>query len=89
MTRPTRAQCELMGRPYHTDCCPLTCPEYHPHLPVHCGRLLVDMASIRGGFSAVETAYLLGLDPSRVAQLEHAAVEKLGRNKALRALVEE
>ncbi len=68
-----------MERPYHTDGCPLTCPEYHPHLPVHCGRLLVDMAALRGGFTAKEVGVLLGISTTRVQQLQRVAMRKLSK----------
>ncbi len=83
---PPRSQCELLGRTSHADGCPRTCPEYHPHLPVHCGRLLIDMAAIRGGFTADEAGHLLGLSASRIQQIEKVALRKLGRRGSLRLL---
>ncbi len=68
-----------MERPYHTDGCPLICPEYHPHLPVHCGRLVDDMAALRGGFTAEEVGVLLGISTTRVQQIERVALRKLSR----------
>jgi hypothetical protein len=87
MKTPTRTQCELMGRTSTTDSCPATCPQYHPELPVHCGRLLVDMAALRGGFTAEEAGVLLGLSTTRVQQIERVALRKLSMSTTARTLL--
>lgn len=90
MTRPKRHHCAILDRFDRPERCPTECPEYLGLLvPCHCGRLLVEMAAARGGFTATETATLLGIDPSRVRQIEANAVRKLQRNHHLQSLFKE
>jgi hypothetical protein len=79
---PPRDVCE--SRRY-VDRCPLRdCEEHIPGKPgvplkqlALCGRVLLDVAQLSGGMTPQAVAHFLGLDVSRVYQLEKSGLAKL------------